>query len=89
MAGYMRIEEDQANIMHMAIIADVKHEDALSSNDDDDDNDMRGPGRGFTRSGDDKMGYVRQKGKGDIVYVEAMEHFIKHLFNSLTGTKAS
>lgn len=36
MAAYMRIEKYQANIMQIATIADVRHEDALLSNDDDD-----------------------------------------------------
>ena len=86
MAGYMLTEEDRASIVQLATLC----ASPLHAGDDDDESadHEEGPRRGFTRSGEPKMGYVRQKGKGDKVYVDAIEHFNTNIFNSLTGLTA-
>lgn len=85
--GYMLTEEERASLFRLsALCQSTLHVEA----DEDKSADKKeGLGRDFTRSSKPKKEYVRQKWKDDKVYVNAIEHFITNIFNSLTGMRAA
>lgn len=46
-------------------------------------------GRGFPQNDEKKMGYMRQKGNGDRVYIEANDHSNTNVCSSLTGSRGT
>lgn len=68
-AGYMLPEEECAFIVHLATLGASNQQ--VRDDDNESTDEEEGPGGGFTRSGEPKMGYVHQKGKGDKMYVDA------------------
>lgn len=87
MVGYMLTEGDWASIVQLATLWASRQHAGNDVNESTDE--QEGLGCGFIRSGEPTKRYVRQKEKGDKVYVNVIEHFKTETFNSLTGLKAT